>query len=66
MKYPNLYMIYGTKEPFFLKEHSEIMKKVYENSNSIAKINSFEGGHDYKIWNKEFIKLISELFGFKK
>lgn len=62
IKYPNLYMIYGSKEPDFLKEESQIMKKVYLDSNSFAEIRSFEGGHDYKIWNQELIKLMSKLF----
>lgn len=62
IKYPNLYMIYGSKEPDFLKEESQIMKKVYLDSNSFAEIRSFEGGHDYKIWNQELIKLLTKLF----
>lgn len=62
LKYPNLYMIYGSKEPDFLKEESQIMKKVYLDSNSFAEIRSFEGGHDYKIWNQELIKLLTKLF----
>ena len=62
IKYPNLYMIYGTNEPDFLKEESQIMKKVYLDSNSFAEIRSFEGGHDSKIWNQELIKLLSKLF----
>lgn len=62
IKYPNLYMIYGSKEPEFLKEESQIMKEVYLDSNSFAEIRSFEGGHDYKIWNQELIKLLTKLF----
>lgn len=62
IKYPKLYMIYGSKEPDFLKEESQIMEKVYLDSNSIAEIRSFEGGHDYKIWNQELIKLLTKLF----
>lgn len=62
IKYPNLYMIYGSKEPDFLKEESQIMKKVYLDSNSFAEIRSFEGGHDYRIWNSELIKLLAKLF----
>jgi enterochelin esterase-like enzyme len=62
IKYPNLYMIYGSKEPDFLKEESQIMKKVYLDSNSFTEIRSFDGGHDYKIWNKELINLLTKLF----
>lgn len=62
IKYPNLYMIYGSKEPDFLKEESQIIEKVYLDSNSFAEIRSFEGGHDYKIWNQELIKLLTKLF----
>lgn len=62
IKYPNLYMIYGSKEPDFLKEESQIMKKVYLNSNSFAEIRSFDGGHDSRVWNQELIKLLTKLF----
>ncbi len=62
IKYPNLYMIYGSKEPDFLKEESQIVQKVYTDSNSFAEIRSFEGGHDFKIWNAELIKLLTNLF----
>lgn len=62
IKYPNLYMIYGSKEPDFLKEEGQIMKKVYLDSNSFAEIRSFDGGHDSKIWNAELIKLLTKLF----
>lgn len=62
IKYPNLHLIYGTQEPFFLKNDADFMKQVYQDSNSFAEIRSFEGGHDYKIWNKELIKLLTKLF----
>ncbi|MES2864837.1 MAG: alpha/beta hydrolase-fold protein [Bacteroidota bacterium] len=62
IKYPNLYMIYGSKEPDFLKEESQIMKKVYQDSNSSADIRSFEGGHDHIKWEEELIKLLTKLF----
>lgn len=60
--YPNLYIKYGTQEPFFLKDDADFIKKEYEESNSFAEIDSFEGGHDHKIWDSEFIKLLIKSF----
>jgi enterochelin esterase-like enzyme len=64
--YPNLYMIYGTREGDFVRDENEFMKKVYAESNSYAEINSFVGGHDYRIWNAELIKLLTKLFSTNK
>jgi enterochelin esterase-like enzyme len=62
INYPNLYIVYGTEEGEWVSQENEFMKKVYLNSNSFAEIRSFEGGHDYKIWNQELIKLLTKLF----
>jgi enterochelin esterase-like enzyme len=64
--YPNLYMIYGTGEGNFVRDENEFMRKVYAESNSFADIRSFEGGHDYRIWNAELIKLLTKLFSTNK
>lgn len=64
--YPNLYLIYGIQEPVFLKNDADFIKIVYQDSNSFAEIRSFDGGHDYKIWNQELIKLLTKLFSTNK
>jgi enterochelin esterase-like enzyme len=64
--YPNLYLIYGIQEPFFLKNDADFIKIVYQDSNSFAEIRSFDGGHDYRIWNAELIKLLTKLFSTNK
>lgn len=66
IRYPNLYMIYGTEEGEWVKNENEFMRKVYSDSNSFAEIRSFEGGHDYRIWNVELIKLLTKLFSTNK
>lgn len=66
IRYPNLYMIYGIEEGEWVSKENEYMKKVYAESNSFAHINSFVGGHDYRIWNEELIKLLTKLFSTNK
>lgn len=66
IRYPNLYMIYGTEEGEWVKNENEFMQKVYTESNSFADIRSFKGGHDYRIWNTELIKLLTKLFSTNK
>ena len=66
IRYPNLYMIYGIEEGEWVSKENEYMKKVYAESNSFAHINSFVGGHDYRIWNAELIKLLTKLFSTNK
>jgi enterochelin esterase-like enzyme len=62
IKYPNLYLRYGNQEPPFLKIEAEFLKSKYNELNLFAEITEFDGGHDYKKWNEEFIKIISKLF----
>jgi enterochelin esterase-like enzyme len=62
INYPNLYIVYGTEEGEWVSQQNEFMKKAYSDSNSFADIRTFEGGHDYKIWNQELIKLLTKLF----
>jgi len=61
VKYPNLYMRYGSQEPFFLGEDGEFLKSKYEELNLFCDIMEFNGGHDYVIWNEEFSEIISRL-----
>ena len=65
-QYPNLYLIYGHEEPFFLKNDADFITEVYQNSNSYSFIEEYEGGHDYRIWNTKLINFISNLFSTKK
>lgn len=64
--YPNLYLIYGIQEPFFLKDDADFIKLLYQDSNSFVEIRSFDGGHDYKIWNNELINYLTKMFPEKK
>jgi enterochelin esterase-like enzyme len=64
--YPNLYMIYGFDEGEWVSKENEYMRKVYSDSNSFIEIKTFEGGHDYKIWNKELVNYLIKLFPEKK
>lgn len=66
INYPNLYIVYGTEEGEWVSQQNEFMKKVYLDSNSFAEIRSFEGGHDYKIWEKELVNNLINLFPSKK
>jgi len=59
-RYPKLYFQYGSEEPY-LKEDADFLKSKYKELNIYSEIKEFEGGHDYKIWDKEFIKTITEL-----
>ena len=60
IKYPNLYFQYGSEEPY-LKEDANFLKSKYKELNLYSEIKEFEGGHDYKIWDKEFIKSMAQL-----
>jgi enterochelin esterase-like enzyme len=59
-------LIYGIQEPVFLKNDADFIKIVYQDSNSFAEIRSFDGGHDYKIWNQELVNLLTKLFSTNK
>jgi enterochelin esterase-like enzyme len=60
IKYPNLHFQYGSEEPY-LKEDADFLKSKYKELDLYSDIKEFEGGHNYKIWDKEFIKTITEL-----
>jgi len=61
VEYPNIYLQYGSEEPFFMKENAEFLNSKYKELNLFCKIKEFDGGHDYKKWIEEFTKTISEL-----
>lgn len=61
VSYPKLYFQYGSEEPF-LKADAEFLKSKYKDLNMFSEIKEFKGGHDYKIWDKEFLKTITQLF----
>lgn len=65
-KYPNLFIVYGTKEGDWVKNENEFMRKVYNDSSSFISIKTFDGGHDYRMWNNELIKLLTKLFSTNK
>lgn len=48
VKYPDLHLQYGSKEPIFLKEDAEFIKAKYAELNLFAEVEEFEGGHGYK------------------
>ena len=64
-KYPNLYLKYGSKEPFFLKDDAEFLKAKYSELNSVIDVDEFEGGHNNIFWKKEFIEIISKVLKFE-
>ncbi len=61
-KYPNLYLRYGSEEPFFLKDEAEYLISKYTASNSFIETKEFEGGHNNKFWKKDFIEIINRVF----
>ncbi|MFD2823376.1 alpha/beta hydrolase [Lacinutrix iliipiscaria] len=61
VKYPNLYMRYGSDEPFFLREDGEFLKLKYKELNLFCDIIEYNGGHDYLKWNEAFTEIISRL-----
>lgn len=64
-KYPNLYLKYGTEEPFFLKDDAEFLKSKYGELNSFIEIKEYEGGHNNKYWSKEFIEVMNKVIKVK-
>ncbi len=62
IRYPNLYLQYGSEEPFFLKDDADYLKAKYAELNLFAEIKAFDGGHDYKKWQEAFTQTITTLF----
>lgn len=58
IKYPKLYLRYGSDEFFGLKEDAEFLKSKYAESKSFIESKEYEGGHNNKFWNKEFSEII--------
>ncbi len=61
IEYPTLYFQYGTEE-LLLKDDANYLKSKYQELNSNYYTKQFNGGHNYKTWDKEFIKIITQLF----
>mgnify|MGYP002142715818 CR=1 FL=1 len=62
IKYPNLYLRYGSEESFFLKEDAEFLIAKYSKSKSKIEFKEYIGGHLSELWEKEFIKISTVLF----
>ncbi|WP_417213296.1 alpha/beta hydrolase [Bizionia sp.] len=60
--YPDLYLQYGSDEPWFLKEEADFLKSTYAELNLHAEIKEFNGGHDYNKWQEAFTETIITLF----
>lgn len=61
VKYPKLYLYYGTEE-FFLKDDADFLQAKYKERNLPIEIKEYEGGHNDKFWSKEFIGVIKREF----
>ncbi|ESU19862.1 esterase [Flavobacterium enshiense DK69] len=61
VKYPNLYLYYGSEEPFFLKIEAEFLKSKYKELNLTYETKEYNGGHSNKNWSDEFNKIVSKL-----
>ncbi|MDT0557258.1 alpha/beta hydrolase-fold protein [Ichthyenterobacterium sp. W332] len=59
--YPNLYIRYGSEEPFFLKDNAEFLQTKYQELNRFIDVKTFNGGHSDKFWKQEFINILSEV-----
>ncbi|MEE1897855.1 esterase [Flavobacterium rakeshii] len=59
--YPNLYLYYGSEEPFFLKDDAMLLMNKYDKLNSFIEVKEFKGGHSNKNWSKNFINVISRI-----
>lgn len=59
-QYPNLYYRYASEE-FFLEGDVEFLKSKYKESNSNIEVKEFEGKHNDKFWEIEFIEVTSRI-----
>ncbi|MAW94077.1 MAG: esterase [Leeuwenhoekiella sp.] len=62
IKYPNLYLRYGSDEFFGLKEDAEFLESKYAESNSFIETREYEGGHSNKFWKEEFAEVLPRIF----
>ena len=60
IQYPNLYYRYASEESF-LKGDAEFLKSKYLETNSKIDVKEFEGKHNDKFWEKEFIEITSRI-----
>jgi enterochelin esterase-like enzyme len=65
IKYPNLYLRYGSDEFFGLKEDAEFLKSKYAVSNSFIETKEYDGGHNNEFWKKEFAEIINRILNFQ-
>ena len=49
--YPNLFLRYGSEEPFFLKEDGTLLYDKSIEFNFQTDIKEFQGGHNHNKWN---------------
>ena len=61
IKYPNLYIEYGNKEPVFFVRETESVIKNYEITNSFYQFQTFEGGHEKEKWDIELAKTLVKI-----
>ena len=60
-EYPTLYLEYGSEEPS-LKEDADFLNSKYQELHLNYHVKQFNGGHNYKTWDNEFTKIITQLF----
>lgn len=63
VKYPKLYLYYGTEE-FFLKDDADFLQAKYTERNLPIEVKEYVGGHNDKFWSIEFIGVIVREFKF--
>ena len=61
-KYPRLQYVYGTAEADLIDKSAQKLKEVYSTYNSRLEIIVYEGGHDYKFWQKYYSLKLEQLF----
>jgi predicted esterase len=59
--YPNLFYVFGDREPPFIQQDADYLKKKLKKVKSPIFVEKYLGGHDYKIWEIKFLELIPEL-----
>ena len=60
--YADLYIKFGTEEPFFLKEDAKSISSRYKNFGLFCNVEEFDGGHDGEIWKYKFAETLDVLF----
>lgn len=61
--YPDLILKYGDQEGEAFKQEAESLQNNYLKTGSSCDLEVFSGGHEERLWNKEFAKTLPELFG---